>query len=483
MEELKMAQVACGSSFMVALSEGGDVFSWGDNRCLQLGVSASAPVTPCARPYSGAGTGYPGSPPILQSYFSPSSSSQSALLASSDSGRAESPHTGTGHFDPKGSSFSISTSPLPNSISAELKTVMSCRPVLVESLRQVRLTAVACGALHSLCLSEEGQVYSWGRAAGGRLGQLPDRVGIPDNAVGKPALVRSSWETRDFDLFPPSSKPSPEANMLSARMEDYYSFSSAPVNGVLPYETESDHDSLADERTSPHRPTTIPFFKGGTRDSRPSAPHSSSHFSSNSTYIQTNQDTVNSFPPTPRASSPSSLNRVLCISAGFSHSLAVTACGGVFSWGCGTHGRLGHGSHCDEYLPRQVTLCYSCSLTLTPLQQRAVVLCCSVLYCFPALYDIMLYCYVLYSIALHSILLYYRSAVPRSEEHSNVLIRHHCQPADRPATCICSTVASALPLTYLSSPHAHSMIHPTPLLPLSSPSLIQPISPTIPTHP
>jgi Regulator of chromosome condensation (RCC1) repeat len=386
-----MSQVACGSSFMVALSEGGDLFAWGDNRCVQLGVSASAPVTPCARPYSGAGTGYPGSPPILQSYFSPSSSSQSPFT--SDSGRVEASRTGAAPCDPEGNSLSTSTSQLSNSISTDLKTVMSCRPVLIESLRQVRVTAVACGALHSLCVSEEGQVYSWGRAAGGRLGQLPDRVGIPDNAVGRPALVRSSWETIDFDLFPPSSKPSPEPNMLSARMEDYYSFSSAAVNGVQPYETESDHDSIADERTSQRRPTTIPFFKGG-RDSRPSTTHIPTTSSSSSTYIQTSQEMLNSFPPTPRASSPSSLNRVVCISAGFRHSLAVTACGGVFSWGCGTHGRLGHGSHCDEYLPRQVTLrhfCSSCKFLCTLFDSS--VQCCSALCC-TALYCLSLHCIV-----------------------------------------------------------------------------------------
>jgi alpha-tubulin suppressor-like RCC1 family protein len=45
---------------------------------------------------------------------------------------------------------------------------------------------------------------------------------------------------------------------------------------------------------------------------------------------------------------------VICIAAGFAHSLAVTARGTVFSWGCGTNGRLGHGSHCDEYIPRQI---------------------------------------------------------------------------------------------------------------------------------
>jgi hypothetical protein len=42
------------------------------------------------------------------------------------------------------------------------------------------------------------------------------------------------------------------------------------------------------------------------------------------------------------------------IAAGGSHSLCVTKDGAVFSWGCGADGRLGHGSHSDEMLPRQV---------------------------------------------------------------------------------------------------------------------------------
>jgi len=42
------------------------------------------------------------------------------------------------------------------------------------------------------------------------------------------------------------------------------------------------------------------------------------------------------------------------IAAGSSHSIAVTADGEVYTWGSGSFGRLGHGDHCDEYLPRLV---------------------------------------------------------------------------------------------------------------------------------
>ncbi|CAM9711346.1 unnamed protein product, partial [Scytosiphon promiscuus] len=44
----------------------------------------------------------------------------------------------------------------------------------------------------------------------------------------------------------------------------------------------------------------------------------------------------------------------VAIAAGWRHSVAVTAEGAVFAWGCGTEGRLGLGSHADARSPRQV---------------------------------------------------------------------------------------------------------------------------------
>lgn len=45
----------------------------------------------------------------------------------------------------------------------------------------------------------------------------------------------------------------------------------------------------------------------------------------------------------------------IAIAAGWRHSVAVTAEGAVFVWGCGAGGRLGLGSHADVDTPRQVS--------------------------------------------------------------------------------------------------------------------------------
>ena len=46
--------------------------------------------------------------------------------------------------------------------------------------------------------------------------------------------------------------------------------------------------------------------------------------------------------------------RVVAVSAGAYHSLALTADGAVWSWGLGCNGRLGHGDTQDKWLPKKV---------------------------------------------------------------------------------------------------------------------------------
>jgi len=46
--------------------------------------------------------------------------------------------------------------------------------------------------------------------------------------------------------------------------------------------------------------------------------------------------------------------RVLAVSAGLDHSLAVTADGAVWSWGFGVYGRLGHGDQQQQLLPKNI---------------------------------------------------------------------------------------------------------------------------------
>ena len=46
--------------------------------------------------------------------------------------------------------------------------------------------------------------------------------------------------------------------------------------------------------------------------------------------------------------------RVVAVSAGGAHSLALTADGAVWSWGYGADGRLGHGDQQDQLLPKKI---------------------------------------------------------------------------------------------------------------------------------
>lgn len=57
----------------------------------------------------------------------------------------------------------------------------------VELLRAVNIRQVACGALHSMALSADGKVYSWGSNDGGRLGHGHSRA---QEQIAKPAMVR-----------------------------------------------------------------------------------------------------------------------------------------------------------------------------------------------------------------------------------------------------------------------------------------------------
>ena len=41
---------------------------------------------------------------------------------------------------------------------------------MIDSLRDKRVTQVACGGSHSACVTAEGHLYTWGRGRYGRLG-------------------------------------------------------------------------------------------------------------------------------------------------------------------------------------------------------------------------------------------------------------------------------------------------------------------------
>jgi hypothetical protein len=131
---IKFIMLACGKNHMLALSESRCVFAWGDNRYAQLGFID----------VHGHNADHASTP------------TNSGSISSSMSGRHGSDVNLNPHY----------TSNLLMMMHARAGT-----PLMVETLKYVRAESIACGAYHSLCVSTDGSaVYSWGRAAHGRLG-------------------------------------------------------------------------------------------------------------------------------------------------------------------------------------------------------------------------------------------------------------------------------------------------------------------------
>ena len=58
--------------------------------------------------------------------------------------------------------------------------------------------------------------------------------------------------------------------------------------------------------------------------------------------------------PLPKKVEALAERRVVAVSAGGAHSLAITADGAVLSWGEGASGQLGHGDQQDQLLPKKI---------------------------------------------------------------------------------------------------------------------------------
>jgi alpha-tubulin suppressor-like RCC1 family protein len=224
-----ISDIACGKSHMLCCSKNGELFAWGDNRCAQLGIS------------------------------------------SVDTQQSN-------------ATFSAMSYLIGYSTHNELSAVIATSPALSNALPGLKATKVACGAYHSLCLTSDGTVYSWGRFANGRLGQFMDDLIAPDHAVSKPTPIK--WNSKN-----------------TVRVDEKMCEVGNSETDLLLHNAES--FELLHIIPKPERTIMV-------------------------------------------------IPRITRICAGHSHSIALSDRGAVYSWGCGTHGRLGHGDHNDEYIPRRI---------------------------------------------------------------------------------------------------------------------------------
>ncbi|KAF7667572.1 hypothetical protein LDENG_00055490 [Lucifuga dentata] len=214
-------------------------------------------------------------------------------------------------------------------------------PELVGALDTQKITMVSCGRAHSVAVNEQGQVFSWGAGEGGQLG-----LGTTEVAVRIPRLVKRLCEhhisqvmcgnqhcialSRDGQLFtwgqnssgqlglgkgePSKLFPQPLKSLVGIPLAQIiaggdHSFALSLSGAVFGWGKNSAGQLGLNDKQDRPVPCHIKFLRS---------------------------------------------QKVVYISCGDEHTAALTKDGGLFTFGDGSWGQLGHGSTNNELLPRRV---------------------------------------------------------------------------------------------------------------------------------
>ena len=160
-------------------------------------------------------------------------------------------------------------------------------PKKVEDLAGRRVVAVSAGGHYSLALADDGSVWSWGRGAYGQLGHGDQQIQLQPKTIEAFAGLR----------------------VVAVSAGGYHSLA-VTADGAVWSWGRGDLGRLGH----------------GDKQER----------------------------PLPKKIEDLADRRVVAVSAGEHHSLALAADGSVWSWGYGAFGRLGHGDQQSQLLPKQV---------------------------------------------------------------------------------------------------------------------------------
>ncbi|XP_022540214.2 probable E3 ubiquitin-protein ligase HERC3 isoform X2 [Astyanax mexicanus] len=215
------------------------------------------------------------------------------------------------------------------------------KPELVVALDAQKIAGVACGDAHSLAVNEQGQVFAWGTGEKGQLG-----LGTVEEAVRVPRLIKKLCEHRisqvmcgnqhcialakDGQLFtwgqnssgqlglgkgePSSLSPQPLKSLCGIPLAQIsaggdHSFALSLSGAVFGWGRNSAGQLGLNDEQDRAVPCHIKFLRS---------------------------------------------QKVVYISCGDEHTAALTKDGGLFTFGNGSRGQLGHDSTNNELLPRRV---------------------------------------------------------------------------------------------------------------------------------
>jgi len=192
-------------------------------------------------------------------------------------------------------------------------------PRLIEALRGVRVGAVAAGRMHSLAASREGLLWSWGQ-------NTYEQLGLGDGDAGQENLAPGTGDgTGAATCVGGHAAPSARRCVRSPSQ-----VSALSAEKVTLLAAGGDHSAAG---TAVGRVYTWGWAAQGQLG-RPA-----------------DKNSPRSVPGLVAALSDS---RVTDLSCGACHTLACTARGEVFSWGCGTNGELGHGDSFNRHSPELI---------------------------------------------------------------------------------------------------------------------------------
>ncbi|TRY88331.1 hypothetical protein DNTS_018819 [Danionella cerebrum] len=215
------------------------------------------------------------------------------------------------------------------------------RPELVGALDAQKISSVSCGRAHSLAVNEQGQVFTWGAGEGGQLG-----LGMAEEAVRVPRLIKKLCEhrisqvmcgnqhclalSRDGQLFVWGENSS---GQLGLEKSEPSSLTPQPLNSLCGI-------PLAQISTGGDHSFALSFSGAVFGWGRNSAGQLG---------LNDEQDRA-----VPCHIKFLRSQKVVYISCGEEHTAALTKEGGLFTFGCGSKGQLGHDSIRNEPLPRRV---------------------------------------------------------------------------------------------------------------------------------
>lgn len=177
-----------------------------------------------------------------------------------------------------------------------MRTIMNkiqvAPPGVVEFEDNVAIKMVACGNAHTLALSTDGSIYSWGSGESGCLGH-----GQEIKKCERPRLIRSSNNNIRLN------------NVVQIAVGGFHSMLLTD-EGVIYSWGEAENGRLGTgSLTNENLPRAITYFRRALKQT------------------------------------------VIAIASGEAHSAAISSEEELFTWGAGSYGRLGHGDELDKAEP------------------------------------------------------------------------------------------------------------------------------------